>query len=173
MDRRVLQLHIDGQAEQQAADAEEQSDHQQGMSVHAEETHGRQIRQHQVGFASARMFLRAANVGSSRPSRALRKAARLNSFSDLVSGRSAWRAKTDAPTSRPAHSQKKFHPIHYEKQGEGYHPHTPLSSDCSHKVTAERARTYSTGISILSSGSTTCRFSTVGSRICRRAAGVT
>jgi hypothetical protein len=36
MNRQVLQLHIDRQAEQQAADAEEQSDHQKGMSVHAE-----------------------------------------------------------------------------------------------------------------------------------------
>ena len=64
MNRRVLQLHIDRQAEQQAADAEEQSDHQKGMSVHAEETHGRQIRQGQVGFASACVFrLRVGECG--------------------------------------------------------------------------------------------------------------
>ena len=56
MNRQVLQLHIDRQAEQQAADAEQQSDHQKGMSVHAEKIHGRQIRQHQVGFASAPVF---------------------------------------------------------------------------------------------------------------------
>ncbi len=56
MNRQVLQLHIDHQAEQQAADAEQQSDRQKGMSVHAEKIHGRQIRQHQVGFASARVF---------------------------------------------------------------------------------------------------------------------
>jgi len=53
MHRQVLQLHINRQAEQPAADAEEQSDHQKGMSVHAEKTHGRQIRQHQIGFATA------------------------------------------------------------------------------------------------------------------------
>ncbi len=63
MDRRVLQLDVDRQAEQQAADAEEQSDHQQGMSVHAEKLHGRQIRQHQVSFAPARVFLRAGECG--------------------------------------------------------------------------------------------------------------
>jgi hypothetical protein len=33
MNRQVLQLHIDRQAEQQAADAEQQSDHQQSMPV--------------------------------------------------------------------------------------------------------------------------------------------
>ena len=40
------------------------SDHQKCMSVHAEELHGRQIRQYQVGFASARMFrLRIGECG--------------------------------------------------------------------------------------------------------------
>ena len=66
MNRQVLQLHIDRQAEQQAADAEEQSDRQKGMSVQAEkvrEIHARQIRQHQVGFASARVFLRVGECG--------------------------------------------------------------------------------------------------------------
>ncbi len=58
MNRQVLQLHIDRQAEQQAADAEQQSPHQKGMSVHAEKIHGRQIRQHQVGFASAARVFR-------------------------------------------------------------------------------------------------------------------
>ena len=64
MNRQVLQLHIDRQAEQQAADAEQQSDHQKGMSVHAEKIHGRQIRQYQVGFASACVFrLRVSECG--------------------------------------------------------------------------------------------------------------
>ena len=48
MNRQVLQLHIDRQAEQQAAHAEQQSDHQQRVPIHAEKIHGRQIRQHQV-----------------------------------------------------------------------------------------------------------------------------
>ena len=64
MNRQVLQLHIDRQAEQQAADAEQQSDHQKSMSVHAEKIHARQIRQRQVGFASARVFrLRIGECG--------------------------------------------------------------------------------------------------------------
>ena len=70
MNRQVLQLHIDRQAEQQAADAEEQSDHQKGMSVHAEKIHGRQIRQYQVGFASARVFrLRVGECGKQQATR--------------------------------------------------------------------------------------------------------
>ena len=36
MNRQVLQLHIDRQAKQQAADAKEQSPGQKGMSVQAE-----------------------------------------------------------------------------------------------------------------------------------------
>ena len=66
MNRQVLQLHKDHQAEQQAGDAEEQSDRQKVMPVQAEEiheTHGPQIRQHQAGFASARVFLRAGECG--------------------------------------------------------------------------------------------------------------
>ncbi len=66
MNRKVLQLLIDHQAKQQAAGAEEQSPRQQVMSVHAEEIHemhGPQIRQNQVGFASARRFLRAGECG--------------------------------------------------------------------------------------------------------------
>ena len=63
MNRHILQLLINHQAEEQAAGAEEQSDHQKGMSVYAEKTHARQIRQHQAGFASARVFLRAGECG--------------------------------------------------------------------------------------------------------------
>ncbi len=66
MNRQVLQLHIDRQAEQQAADAEQQSDRQKVMPVQAEEickAHARQIRQDQVGFASARVLLRAGECG--------------------------------------------------------------------------------------------------------------
>ena len=56
MNRRVLQLHKDGETKQQATDAEQQSNHQQGMSVDAEEIHTRQVGQHQVGFSSAGVF---------------------------------------------------------------------------------------------------------------------
>ncbi len=56
MDRQVLQLHIDGEAEQEAAGAEEQADHQKGVSVEAAkvgETDAFQVRQDQIGFATA------------------------------------------------------------------------------------------------------------------------
>jgi hypothetical protein len=52
MNRQVLQLLVDHQAEEQTADAEEQPDHQKGSSVQAEKIHARQIRQHQAGFAT-------------------------------------------------------------------------------------------------------------------------
>ncbi len=52
MDRQVLQLHVDRQAEQQAEDAEEQADRQQLVAVHAEKVDGRQIGQLQAGFAA-------------------------------------------------------------------------------------------------------------------------
>ena len=62
MNRHILQLPIDHQAEEQAAGAEEQSDHQQGMTVNAEKAHARQIRQRQAGFAAGG-FLRAGECG--------------------------------------------------------------------------------------------------------------
>ena len=70
MNGQVLQLHIDHQAEEQAGDAEEQSDRQKLMSVQAEEirkTHGRQVGQLQAGFASARVLLRAGECGKQQP----------------------------------------------------------------------------------------------------------
>ena len=59
MNRQVLQLHVNRQAEQQAADAEQQSDRQKVMSVQAakmREIHGPQIRKLQAGFTSARLL---------------------------------------------------------------------------------------------------------------------
>ena len=59
MNGQVLQLHVDREAEQQAADAEQQSPRQEGMSVQAEkvhEIHAGQIRQLEAGFASTCVF---------------------------------------------------------------------------------------------------------------------
>ena len=66
MNRQVLQLHIDHQAEEQAGGAEQQADRQKLMPVQAEkirEIHARQVWQLQAGFSSARMFLRAGECG--------------------------------------------------------------------------------------------------------------
>ena len=65
MNRQVLQLNIDRQAEQQPARAEQQSPRQKRMSVQPEDVgkdHALQIRQFQARFA-ARLILRAGDCG--------------------------------------------------------------------------------------------------------------
>ena len=52
VDRHVLELHVNRQAEQQAEDAEEQADREQLVAVHAEKADRRQIGQLQAGFAA-------------------------------------------------------------------------------------------------------------------------
>ena len=129
MNRQVLQLHIDRQAEQQAADAEEQSDHQKGMSVHAEKIHGRQIRQHQVGFASAaRVFrLRVGECGKQQAQDGrhglvltLQKCLGafldgrgdlLHCLSSRVRADDLAREQKGHKERKHAHAQKKVHPI--------------------------------------------------------------
>ncbi len=81
MNRQILQLHIDRQAEQQADRAEQQSDRQQGMSVHAREN-SRVDKSGSVRLASpppACSVCPNANVGRSSP--ATTAAALYRSFS--------------------------------------------------------------------------------------------
>jgi hypothetical protein len=66
MNRQIFQLHKDHQAKEQTGGAEEQSDRKKVMPVQAEkirEIYALQIRQHQVGFAATRVFLRVGENG--------------------------------------------------------------------------------------------------------------
>ena len=134
MNRQVLQLHIDRQAEQQPADAKQQSDHQQGVPVNAEKIHARQIRQCQVGFSSAPLLLRTGKgrkqqAQNSRHGfvRTLQKypGANLDGCGDLLHFKSTNLRADDKPREVEscdertcAHEQREIHPILCHKSSE-------------------------------------------------------
>src|SRR5262249_13552057 len=52
MDWQILQAHVDGHAETQSKDAEQQTDHQEPMTINAKEGHRREVGQFQRGLAT-------------------------------------------------------------------------------------------------------------------------
>ncbi len=113
MDRQVLQVHIDGQAEQEAADAEEQADHQKGVSVQAakvREMHAFQVRQCQAGFAASVFRLCEGECGREQGQKgrhglvvALRN---LDGGSDLLHRRSSGVRSDHLTRKHPRHDER-------------------------------------------------------------------